>query len=188
MVQQHLEEKGRIFGGLGGPCTLQIGCKLQNKMPSLRTRGMSRVKKVLFLFWNVKWWTLEVFHKSLIFCCSDLRRFLSLSVLMFMADFLSFLCSRQAGVLFYLFMAGGFFLFIVHDRISFYLLFMSWGNFFVFIVPGRVRFLSFYCSWQEDGRIAWPAVWLNSIVHFCHCEFFLLANGFFTSYIFINSF
>lgn len=90
-----------------------------------------------FLFWNVKWWTLEVFHKSLIFCCSDLRRFLSLSVLMFMADFLSFLCSRQAGVLFYLFMAGGFFLFIVHDRISFYLLFMSWGNFFVFIVPGR---------------------------------------------------
>ena len=128
------------------------------------------------------------FHKSLIFCCSDLRRFLSLSVLMFMADFLSFLCSRQAGVLFYLFMAGGFFLFIVHDRISCCLLFMTWGNFLVFIVPGRVRFLSFYCSWQEDGRIAWPAVWLNSIVHFCHCEFFLLANDFFTSYIFINSF
>ena len=130
-----------------------------------------------FLFWNVKWWTLEVFHKSLIFCCSDLRRFLSLSVLMFMADFLSFLCSRQAGVLFYLFMAGG--------VLSFY---CSWQNFFLFVVHVMGEFLCFYCSWQEDGRIAWPAVWLNSIVHFCHCEFFLLANGFFTSYIFINSF
>ena len=102
------------------------------------------------------------FHKSLIFCCSDLRRFLSLSVLMFMADFLSFLCSRQAGVLFYLFMAGGFFLFIVHDRISFYLLFMAWGNFFVFLFLAGWDFFLFIVHGRRMAEL--PDLQFDSIL------------------------
>ena len=44
---------------------------------------------------------------------------------------------------------------------------------------------AFSAFFNVNDGIAWPAVWLNSILHACHFKFFLLANCF---YIFLALF